>query len=125
MTDAETKEKVLQAIKNMKNDDLALAYFDFCRFTGYEPVYSMDEIDDIFCDMPPLEFMRLVHDSYDFDPHQEYFYCDLFGHLESFSELSVENSPIGERADEMANFVVKEKNALYDPILTKILNGEE
>lgn len=48
MTNAEIKEKVLQAIKNMKNDDLALAYFDFCRLTGYEPVYSMDEIDDIF-----------------------------------------------------------------------------
>lgn len=125
MTNAEMKEKVLQAVKNMKNDDLALAYFDFCRLTGYEPVYSMDEIDDIFFDMSPLEFMRLVHDSHDFDPSEEYFYCNPFGHLESFSELSVKNSPIGECADEMANFVVKEKNALYDPILTKILNGEK
>lgn len=46
MTNAEMKEKVLQAVKNMKNDDLALAYFDFCRFTGYEPIYSMDGFDD-------------------------------------------------------------------------------
>lgn len=126
MNKTEMKEKVLQAIRNMNSDELYSLCLEFSDASGgCDLVYSMDEIDDIFFDMSPLEFMRLVHDSHDFDPHGEYFYCDPFGHLESFNELSVENSPIGERVDEMADFVVKEKNALYDPILTKILNGEE
>lgn len=54
MNKTEMKEKVLQAIRNMNSNELYSLCLEFSDVNGgCDPVYSMDEVDDIFCDVPP------------------------------------------------------------------------
>ena len=56
MTNAEMKEKVLQAIKAMNADVLCYTYNEFCNETGIgNGAYSMDEVDEIFLPLPTFQ----------------------------------------------------------------------
>ena len=126
MTNAEMKEKVLQAIKAMNADVLCYTYNEFCNETGIgNGAYSMDEVDEIFCHYPPSKIMEIVKSSSEFNPYDEYFYEDAPGELVSLSELNVDDKPIADLIDEMVDFVVEEKNSLDSSVLERILNEEE
>lgn len=79
MNKTETKEKVLQAIRNMNSDELFSLCLEFSDVNdGCDLVYSMDEVDDIFCDVAPSKIMEITRNSPEFSPYDEYFYEDSF-----------------------------------------------
>ena len=126
MNKTEMKEKVLQAIRNMNSNELYSLCLEFSDVNGgCDLVYSMDEVDDIFCDVPPSKIMEIVKSSSEFNPYDEYFYEDSCGQLVSLSELNADDEPIADLIDEMVDFVVEEKNPLDSSALERILNGEE
>lgn len=126
MNKTEIKEKVLQAIRNMNSDELFSLCLEFSDFNdGCDLVYSMDEVDDIFCDVAPSRIMEIVKNSSEFSPYDEYFYEDSCGQLVSLSELNANDDPILCYVDEMVDLVVNEKNSLNNSTLESILNEEE
>lgn len=126
MNKTEMKEKVLQAIRNMNSDELYSLCLEFSDVNGgCDLVYSMDEVDDIFCDVPPSKIMEITRNSPEFSPYDEYFYEDSCGQLVSLSELNANDDPILYYVDEMVALVVNEKNPLDNSTLESILNEEE
>lgn len=126
MNKTEMKEKVLQAIRNMNSNELYSLCLEFSDVNGgCDPVYSMDEVDDIFCDVAPSRIMEIVKNSSEFSPYDEYFYENSCGQLVSLSELNANDDPILYYVDEMVDLVVNEKNPLDNSTLESILNEEE
>lgn len=126
MNKTEMKEKVMQAIRNMNSNELYSLCLEFSDVNGgCDPVYSMDEVDDIYCDVPPSKIMEITRNSPEFSPYDEYFYEDSCGQLVSLSELNANDDPILYYVDEMVDLVVNEKNPLDNSTLESILNEEE
>ena len=126
MNKTEMKEKVLQAIRNMNSNELYSLCLEFSDVNGgCDLVYSMDEVDDIFCDVLPSKIMEIAKNSSEFSPYDEYFYEDSCGQLVSLSELNANDDPILYYVDEMVDLVVNERNPLDNSTLESILNEEE
>lgn len=126
MNKTEMKEKVLQAIRNMNSNELFSLCLEFSDVNdGCDLVYSMDEVDDIFCDVAPSRIMEIVKNSSEFSPYDEYFYENSCGQLVSLSELNANDDPILCYVDEMVDLVVDEKNPLDNSTLESILNEKE
>lgn len=86
------KEAIKYHIEHMHDIDLihlitAIYYYD----GSYDEYvfYDMDEFNDIYCNVPPLEIVNAVVDAYgDFDIADDYFYYDRAGVLCSCDEAT-------------------------------------
>ena len=86
------KEAIKYHIEQMDDIDLIHLISEINSYNGgYDEYvfYDMDEFNDIYCDVPPLEIVNAVVDAYgDFDVVDDYFYYNCAGVLCSCDEAT-------------------------------------
>lgn len=87
MTTEELREKAIEMLE--KDDDLFVDMVNeldcWNGFADGFRGYPMCELDDLFCDTPPTELLRMITDT--FNVNDEYFIETIFG-LESTDNLA-------------------------------------
>lgn len=71
-----TVEQLEEMVREVNGWDGSLEEFEY---------YAMEQINDLFHDVEPLEILRMAHFG-DFDWNDDYFTGNVFGNLESISE---------------------------------------
>ena len=86
------KQAIKYHIGHMRDIDLIHLIDEIHSYNGdYDEYvfYDMDEFNDIYCNVPPLEIVNAVVDAYgDFDIVDDYFYYNCAGRLSSCDEAT-------------------------------------
>lgn len=75
-----TVEQLKEMVQEVNSWDGSLEEFEY---------YEMEQINDLFHDVEPLEILRMAHFG-DFDWNDDYFTVDVYGNLDSINEFEFE-----------------------------------
>ena len=80
-----TQEQILEFLKGMEDEDILQTWQDLAYWNGsVEPIYNMEELDDIMGECYPTDLLNKL-DS-DFDINDYYFYDSIWG-ISSFNDI--------------------------------------
>ena len=82
------KQKIVDYINSMNDDEVIELYNRYCEAAGYEDdrIYSMYELDELLEGRTPIDILcRSFHGS--FNPHHNFFWFNRCGNLESADYL--------------------------------------
>lgn len=132
------KEAIKYHIDTMHDIDLIHLISEINSYNGgYDEYvfYDMDEFNDIYCNVPPLEIVNAVVDAYgDFDIVEDYFYYNCAGVLCSCDEATAADlirtnctddlvcdfmnmrncEPVADCDDALWDIITADDNAIFD-----------
>ena len=83
------KEAIKYHIEHMDDIDLIYLISEINSYDGgYNAFYNMDEFNDIYCNVPPIQIADEVTGT-DFSADDDYFYYNEVGNLCSCDEMTV------------------------------------
>lgn len=87
MNKAQLKQKILDALNKMSEDERIEIYNDGCVHFNYTDgmAFSMNGFDELEGNRPFSEIYRNLTDNFNFD--DDYYYLDGYGHYRSFSNI--------------------------------------
>lgn len=122
MNEMEKREKLVEYINNLDDDELIELHNSYCEAAGYEDdrVYSTDELDEILDGRTPTDILSMGFYG-DFRPQHDFFWFDGYGNLKSADYIT--DMPI--YAIDIANYVLSEKDSLGNDEIQEILDKED
>ena len=118
----EKREKLIEYINSMNDDELVELHNSYCEAAGHEDdrVYSMRELDELLEGRTPTDI--LLRGFYgDFNPMHEFFWFNGNGNLESSDYILA--APIFAR--DIADYILSEKDSLGNDEIQEILDETE
>ena len=122
MNEMEKREKLIEYINSMNDDELVELHNSYCEAAGHEDdrVYSMRELDELLEGRTPTDI--LLRGFYgDFNPMHEFFWFNGNGNLESSDYILA--APIFAR--DIADYILSEKDSLGNDEIQEILDETE
>ena len=122
MNEMEKREKLVEYINSLDDDELIALHNNYCEAAGYEDdrVYSTDELDELLEGMTPTDI--LLRGFYgDFNPRHAFFWFNGYGNLESADYMA--GTPIC--AGDIADYILSEEDSLGNDEIQEILDGED
>ena len=116
------REKLVEYINSLDDDELIELHNSYCEAAGYEDdrIYRQDDLDEVLEGRTPTDI--LLRGFYgDFNPMHEFFWFTGNGNLESADYMS--GTPI--YAEDIADYILSEEDSLGNDEIQEILDGEE
>ena len=122
MNEMEKRQKLVDYINDMNDDEAVELHNRYCEAAGYEDdiVYSMYELDEILEGRTPTDILSMGFYG-DFRPQHDFFWFNGYGNLESADYIA--DMPIF--AIDIANYILSEKDSLGNDEIKEILDGED
>lgn len=88
MNKAQLKQKILDTLNGMSEDECIGIYNDGCQYFNYtnDMAFPMDQFDALESNRPFSEIYRNI-DTDDFSFYDDYYYFDCYRHYHSFSYI--------------------------------------
>lgn len=116
---ATRRDAIREYIKNLRDYEQVNLWNDYCEAQNYsdDRIGGMDEFDDLFYGLSPLEIVRRLDSS--FNPNHSWLYFDGWGNVCST------NYPEDEviQQDDIAEYIDESGNSLYDSGIAELLEG--
>ena len=122
MNEMEKREKLIDYIDSMNNDEVIELHNSYCDAAGYgdDRVYGMWDLEEVLCGMKPVDILCMsFHGS--FNPHHSFFWFNGYGNLESADYIG--GTPIC--AEDIADYILSAEDSLGNDEIQEILDGEE
>ena len=121
MNEMEKKQKIVDYINSMGIEEKLALHNAYCdaAYCGDDCIYSMDELEEILDGVDKWKLVRMVQFG-DFDCTQDFWGFNGYGNLESYSKWEL---PI--YAEDIADYILSEKDSLGDDEIQEILDGED
>lgn len=125
-----TKEEIETVVTGLTEDDVLKLWNEVADDTGeIENVHRMDEFDDVFYGVPPIDIVRIAHDSCNFDPDDDAFtYSEYSEDLQSFSgvmDVIDIDRLVDEIYDKQDTFDCMELVMLFDSVEAECIKANE
>ena len=119
------EEKIKAIIEKMDDGDKVALWNESCRECNYcdDVIYSMDEFDEIVGGFSPLDIVRKICGSGNFNPNSAYFCFDGNANLVSIDCPDAEESPF--YLDDLVDCIMQHENAFGCDEIAAVLNGED
>lgn len=113
-------EKIEELLGEMTIADLVSIHNEFCKAANYfdNYIYLMDEFDEIMSGLTPWEIARSTYYG-TFSPVDKYFWFNGYGNLDS------DHFPTNIFVEDIAEYIDRTENALYNDEIQEILDEEE
>ena len=113
------RDAIREYIKNLRDYEQVNLWNEYCGAQNCDDdrIKGMDEFDDLFYDLSPLEIVRCL-DSY-FNPNQGWFYFDGAGYV--CSTNYPEDDVI--QQDDIAEYIDESGDSLYDSGIAELLKS--
>ena len=122
MNEMEKREKLVEYINSLDDDDLIALHNSYCEAAGYEDdrIYSMYELDELLEGSTPTDI--LLRGFYgDFNPRHAFFWFNGYGNLESADYMG--GTPIC--AEDIADYILSKEDSLGNDEIQEILDETE
>ena len=120
---APLRERLIDHLSNFSTSDMVNLYNEYAYQISEDTIFSMSEFDEKFRGMSPLEIVKMVNESEDFDIEDDYYWIDYTNSLISFSDWTDYNSPI--EVSDLANYIIDNDMCLSDFDFQFLLDTEE
>lgn len=113
------RDAIREYIKNLRDYEQVNLWNDYCEAQDYsdDRIGGMDEFDDLFYGLSPLEIVRRLDSS--FNPNHAWFYFDGWGNV--CSTNYPENEVI--QQDDIAEYIDESGDSLYDSGIAELLKS--
>lgn len=116
---ATRRDAIREYIKNLMAYEQVDLWNEYCDAQNYDDdrIGGMDEFDDLFYGLSPLEIVRRLDSS--FNPNHAWFYFDGWG------DVCSTNCPENEiiQQDDIAEYIDESGDNLYDPGIAELLKS--
>ena len=122
MNEMEKREKLVEYINSLDDDDLIELHNSYCEAAGYEydRIYSMYELDELLEGSTPTDI--LLRGFYgDFNPRHAFFWFNGYGNLDSADYMG--GTPIC--AEDIADYILSNEDSLGNDEIQEILDEED
>ena len=122
MNEMEKREKLIDYINSMNDDEIVELHNCYCEAAGYEDdrIYSMYELDELLEGRTPIDILCMsFHGS--FNPHHSFFWFNGYGNLESADYMS--GAPI--YVEDIADYILSKEDSLGNDKIQEILDEED
>lgn len=113
------RDAIREYIKNLRDYEQVNLWNDYCDAQDYDDdrIGGMDEFDDLFYGLSPLEIVRRLDSS--FNPNHAWFYFDDYG------DVCSTNYPENEiiQQDDIAEYIDESGDSLYDSGIAELLKS--
>ena len=116
------KQKIVDYIDSMNNDEAIELHNRYCEAAGYEEdcIYGMWDLDEILDGRTPTDMLCMsFHGS--FNPHHSFFWFNGYGNLESADYLG--GTPI--YAEDIADYILSAEDSLGNDEIQEMLDEED
>ena len=122
MNEMEKREKLVEYINSLDNNDLIELHNSYCEAAGYEDdrIYSMWDLDEILEGRTPTDILSMGFYG-SFNPQHDFFWFNGYGNLESADHMT--DMPIF--AIDIANYILSEEDSLGNDEIQEILDEED
>lgn len=113
------RDAIREYIKNLRDYEQVNLWNDYCEAQNYDGdrIGGMEEFDDLFYGLSPLEIVRRLDSS--FNPNHAWFYFDGYGDV--CSTNYPENEVI--QQDDIAEYIDESGDSLYDSGIAELLKS--
>lgn len=116
---ATRRDAIREYIKNLRDYEQVNLWNDYCEAQNYSNnrIGGMDEFDDLFYGLSPLEIVRRLDSS--FNPSHAWFYFDGWG------DVCSTNYPEADviQQDDIAEYIDESGDSLYDSGIAELLKS--
>ena len=122
MNEMEKREKLIEYINSLNDDELIELHNNYCEAAGYEDdrIYSMWDLDEFLDGRTPTDILCMsFHGS--FNPHHKFFWFNGYGNLESADYMG--GTPMC--AEDIADYILSKEDSLGNDEIQYILEEEE
>lgn len=121
MNETEKKQKLVDYINSMNEDEMVELHNNYCEAAGYEDdyIYSTEELDEVLEGRTPTDILQRAFYGR-FNPNNAFFWFDGCANLGSASWA--DELPIF--ASDIANYVLSTEDSLDDDEIQYILDRE-
>ena len=122
MNEMEKKQKLVDYINDMSDDEMIELHNNYCDATNNADnrIYSVYELDELLEGRTPTDILSMGFYG-DFRPQHDFFWFNGYGNLESADNIT--DMPIS--ASDIANYILSEKDSLGNDEIQEILDAEE
>ena len=122
MNETEKRQKIVDYINSMNDDEIVELHNCYCEAAGDEDdrIYSMYELDELLEGRTPTDILSMGFYG-DFRPRHDFFWFNGNGNLETADYAT--DMPIF--AIDIANYILSEKDSLGDDEIQEILDEED
>ena len=122
MNEMEKREKLVEYIDSMNNDELIELHNSYCESVGYEDdrIYGMWDLDELLEGRTPTDILCMGFYG-DFNPRDRFFWFNGYGNLESTGYAV--DAPIF--ASDIANYILSAEDSLGNDKIKEILDEED
>ena len=116
---ATRRDAIREYIKNLRDYEQVNLWDEYCEAQNCDDdrIRCMEEFDDLFYDLSPLEIVRCLDSS--FNPNHAWFYFDGAGYV--CSTNYPEDDVI--RQDDIAEYIDESGDSLYDSGIAELLES--
>lgn len=111
------RDAIREYIKNLRDYEQVNLWNEYCDARDYcdDRIGGMDEFDDLFYGLSPLEIVRRLNS--DFNPNHAWFYFDGWG------DVCSTNDPEADviQQDDIAEYIDESGDSLYDSGIAELL----
>ena len=122
MNETEKRQKLVDYINDMNNDEIVELHNCYCEAAEDEDdrIYSMWDLDELLEGRTPTDILSLGFYG-SFNPHHEFFWFNGCGNLESADYIT--DMPIF--ASDIADYILSEEDSLGNDEIQEILDEDE
>ena len=122
MNETEKRQKLVDYINSMNDDEVIELHNSYCESAGYEDdrIYSMCELDELLEGRTPTDILSMGFYG-DFRPQHDFFWFNGYGNLQTADYVT--NMPIF--AIDIANYILSEEDSLGNDEIQEILDDED
>ena len=122
MNEMEKRQKIVDYINSMNDDEIVDLHNCYCDAAEYEDdrIYSMYELDELLEGRTPTDILSLGFYG-DFRPQHDFFWFNGYGNLETADYIA--DMPIS--AIDIANYILSEEDSLGNDEIQEILDEDD
>ena len=113
------RDAIREYIKNLRDYEQVNLWNEYCEAQNCDDdrIRYMDDFDDLFCDLSPLEIIRCLDGT--FNPNHAWFYFDGWG------DVCSTNFPEDDviQQDDIAEYIDESGDSLYDSGIAELLES--
>lgn len=122
MNEMEKRQKLVDYINGMSDDEIVALHNNYCEANNYtdDCIYSTYELDELLEGRTPTDILCMSFYG-EFNPRHDFFWFNGYGNLESADYIS--EMPIS--AEDIANYILSEEDSLGNDKIQDILDEED
>lgn len=112
------REEIIILLNGMLDSQLVTLYNEYADNNNYERVERVDNADEVFCGMNPMQIIESLGD--DFNNYEEFMKQDGYGYF-----VTTNDATDWIDIDELADYIIDYENSLGCDAIQDILNEDE